>query len=127
MTADRFARAVAGLAAAFWIVFGIWAFVDPSSFAHRIADFKPYNEHLFHDVGSFQIGLGAGLVLALLRWNSLAAALGGTAVGSVLHEISHIMDKDKGGKDTDPIGLGILAVLAVAAAIAARNAQGTKP
>lgn len=125
MTANRsaFATAVAVLAIAFWVVFGVWAFVDPHSFADRIATFKPYNEHLFHDLGAFQIGLGAALLFALLRWNALAATMGGTAVGSVLHVVAHLMDRNKGGRDSDPVGLGILAALTIAATVVARGRE----
>jgi hypothetical protein len=121
MISDRLARLVAWVAAAFWLVFGVWAFVDPASFFDQIATFEPYNEHFLHDVGSFQIGLGAALVFALLRWNALAAALGGTAVGSVIHVVSHVMDSDKGGRDSDPVGLGILALATVVATLAVRG------
>ena len=52
---------------AFWVGFGLWAFVDPRSFYDALATFKPYNKHFLHDIGAFQIGIGAGLYAAT-RW-----------------------------------------------------------
>jgi len=40
----------------FMLVLGIWAFFAPASFADFVA--FPYNRHLLHDVGAFQIGIG---------------------------------------------------------------------
>ncbi len=95
---------------------GIWAFVDPLSFYEQIANFPPYNQHLFHDVGAFQIGIGATLLYALFRRDALQVALVGASIGSVMHAISHVMDRDLGGKTTDPILLSALALLIVVAA-----------
>ena len=55
----KFARYVAVAAGLFLVVFGAWAFFGPKSFFDQIATFQPYNEHLIHDIGAFQIGLGA--------------------------------------------------------------------
>ena len=46
----------------FMLAFGIWAFFAPVSFADFVA--FPYNGHLLHDVGAFQIGIGATVLLA---------------------------------------------------------------
>ncbi|MDQ1445264.1 MAG: hypothetical protein QOI20_1728 [Acidimicrobiaceae bacterium] len=119
MTTDRFARGVALLGAVFWLVFGVWAFVSPHSFFDTIATFKPYNKHFLHDAGAFQIGLGLALLLGLTRLNTLATVLTASAAASVFHELAHILDRDLGGKTTDPIGLGIVALLTIAAAAAA--------
>jgi hypothetical protein len=51
---------------AFSLTFGIWAEFWPRSFAALIL-FPPYNEHLVHDVGALQIGIGVTASLALLR------------------------------------------------------------
>jgi hypothetical protein len=41
----------------FMLIFGVWSLLLPRSFDAFI-DFPPYNEHLLHDVGAFQIGIG---------------------------------------------------------------------
>jgi hypothetical protein len=47
----------------------------------------------------------------------LLLALTGTAVGAVLHAISHVIDRDLGGRTTDPWGLGLFALVVVAGAV----------
>lgn len=117
MTTDRFVRGVAALGLLFWLGSGVWAFLAPQSFYDNLATYPPYNEHLFHDIGAFSIGIGSFVVFALLRWSPLQVALGGVAVASVLHAVAHIMDSGEGGKDSDPINLSIFALLMVAAAV----------
>jgi hypothetical protein len=55
-----FVRSVVLLCAASMLSLGLWAVVAPRSFAGWIS-FPPYNEHLIHDPGAFQIGIGAAL------------------------------------------------------------------
>jgi hypothetical protein len=94
------------------------------SFAQFI-DFAPYNEHLLHDVGAFQIGIGATLLLALLWNDALAVALAGFVVGGGVHTVSHIVDRRLGGHSFDPWALGALAVVgAIALAIRLRPTRG---
>jgi hypothetical protein len=64
----------------FTLAFGIWAFFAPASFAEFVA--FPYNRHLLHDVGAFQIGIGATMLLALLWADSIMVVLAGYVVGS---------------------------------------------
>jgi hypothetical protein len=118
MLRDRIPHIVAVGAAAFNIAIGLWAFFDPQSFFDEIALFTPYNEHFLHDVGAFQIGIGATLLLALV-WKSdaLLAALAGVGIGSVLHVVAHLTDTDLGGRDSDPVFLGVLAAAIVGAAV----------
>lgn len=122
---DRFARVVAVLAGLFFVGLGVWAMADPQSFYDRLATFPPYHRHFLHDVGAFQIGIGATLLLAVAAWgDALAVALGGAAIGSILHTVAHIADRDLGGKDSDPFLLGALALLLTVAAFARRPRRG---
>jgi hypothetical protein len=60
----------------------------------------------------------------------LTVALAGAAVGAVVHDISHFMDRDLGGRSSDPWALGLLAVLllvALALRIRARRRAGWRP
>lgn len=105
------ALVIAGFGA-FTLAFGIWALVDAQSFFDNIAEFEPYNKHLIHDVGAFQIGIGAALLFALVwRGDAILAALGGGSAGAVTHEIAHITDSGLGGRDSDPYTLGLFAVV----------------
>ncbi len=97
------------------VALGLWALIDPQSFFDNIAEFPPYNEHFMHDLGAFQLGIGAALLFALVwRGDAVLAALGGGAVAATAHEIAHIFDEDLGGKSSDPFSLGLIAVILVA-------------
>lgn len=109
-------RAARGLAAVFgvWLVaFGLWAFFAPASFYAAIATYPPYNEHLLHDVGAFQLGLGATLLAALVYSDALVVALVGNAVGATVHFVAHAADTDLGGRPSDPLTVGVLAAVIV--------------
>ena len=97
--AQRFARVVAGLGAVFFVVSGLWAMIDPRSFFDAVATFDPYNQHLIQDIGAFQIGLGAVLVLAVAfeRAGALPVGLVGVGLGSAAHVVSHAVGTDLGG------------------------------
>jgi hypothetical protein len=110
-----FVRSVAVVCAASMLGVGVWALVEPRSFADWIS-FAPYNEHLIHDAGAFQIGLGAALLLSLLLpHDALTVALGGFLVGGTLHVFNHAVDSHLGGHASDPWWLAGQVLLAAAA------------
>ena len=105
------------LAVALFGVGGVWAFVDPAGFYDSLATFPPLNRHFLRDIGSFQLGIAATL-LAALRWRSgTLVALAGASAASVGHAVSHIVDRDEGGRGTDHILFWGLSALLVAATI----------
>ncbi len=109
--------ALTALGAAFFIGAGLWAFFGPRSFFDQLATFEPYNPHFLHDLGAFQVGIGAALAAALWRrTDAIFAALAGAGVGSAFHTVAHIRDQDLGGMDSDPYVFGITALLFLAAA-----------
>ncbi len=114
-------RTVTLVGAVFLVGFGLWAFLAPESFFEQLAAFEPYNIHFLHDIGAFQVGLGAVLALAAFpeRIDGLAAALLGVGTGALLHAVGHVIDSGLGGTPaTDIPTLGILAVVLLAAGIA---------
>ena len=111
----KFPRYVAAASGVFLIAFGLWAFFDPHSFFEQIATFKPYNRHLMHDIGAFQFGLGATLLIALAWTDALAVALAGAGAGSVLHAAAHWWDRDLGGRSSDPYTLTFIAIVILVA------------
>jgi uncharacterized membrane protein len=116
VTSTRFESIVLLLAGVFFLAPGIWAFVAPHSFYDQLAPFPPYNRHLVHDIGAFQIGIGVALLMAL-RWSDARfVVFAGAAAGAAVHVLSHFIDHDLGGKDTDVFVFGALAVLLVVAA-----------
>ncbi len=113
---------IAAIVGVLTLIAGVWALVDPQSFYDQVATWPPYNRHFLHDVGAFQTGLGATLVLALFMRDALLLGLTGVGIGAVLHAVSHAVDRDLGGRSSDPITLGIVAaVIAVGALLRARD------
>lgn len=121
-----FAKLVAALGGLFFLVFGVWAFAAPESFADNIANYGVYNEHLTHDLGAFQIGIGIGVLAGLLLTDALVAGLAGLAAGSIMHGISHIMDHGLGGRSSDPWTVSLIGVLALLALLAALRSRAGK-
>jgi uncharacterized membrane protein len=126
---DRIPRAVAIVGGVTFIAVGVWAMVDPRSFFEAVATFEPYNQHFVRDLGAFQIGLGAVLLLAGIpsRADGLTVALLGVGVGAALHTVSHIVGRDLGGSpETDIPLFGAMAVLLLAAgALRWRHQRGS--
>ncbi len=96
----------------FMLALGIWAFFAPASFADFVA--FPYNRHLLHDVGAFQIGIGATLLLALLWADGVMVVLAGYVVGTSFHLASHIVDRHIGGHAYDPLVLSVMVAVGLA-------------
>lgn len=124
----RIARVAAWLGGAFFVLTGAWAFAAPRSFFDTVATYPPYNEHLFHDLGAFALGVAAALVAGALRVPGLATGLLGGAVAATLHALAHWLDRDLGGRASDPPLLTLLAaVVLLGAVVAMRRARGGTP
>jgi uncharacterized membrane protein len=110
----------------FYVLVGLWAFAAPDNFYSSAAIFSPYNRHFLHDVGAFQVGLGAALLLGAIWVEALFAATLAVLVGSLLHFVSHLEDRALGGRRADFVVLGLICVLVgIAAALAPRGAVKT--
>jgi hypothetical protein len=102
--------AAALVCAATMLILGIWAYAAPLSFSHFV-DYAPYNRHLIHDAGAFQIGIGAAILLALVCPDALLVTLTGFTVASGLHTLSHYTDRHIGGHGSDVPVLGLLTLV----------------
>ena len=126
---QRWVRGVALAGGGAFLLLGIWALVSPRTFFTSLATFDPYNVHLLHDIGAFQIGLGAVMLVAAFpeRFDGLAAALLGAGAGAAAHVLSHVLDSDQGGNpSTDIPILTILGAVMLTAGIAqTRTARQT--
>jgi hypothetical protein len=115
-----FPRAIGVLGGFSFLASGLWAMIAPESFFDAVATFEPYNQHFVQDVGAFQIGLGAVLLLAAIRPRADALAVGliGVGVGSAAHVVSHVVGHDLGGKPEMDIPLfAVLTVLLLVAGL----------
>jgi len=121
MMTRRLAVTAAWIGALFFAVGGLWALLAPHAFFEVAARYPPYNRHLFHDVGAFQLGLAAALLAGILGRSGLAVALWAAAVATSAHAVSHWIDADHGGRSTDPVILTVLALLVVAGLVAAET------
>jgi hypothetical protein len=112
---QRYVATVLALAGAGMLAAGIWAGLAPRSFARLVA--FPYHEHFLHDLGAFQLGIGATLLLALAWRDAPTVALAGFLVANTLHTVSHATDLDLGGRASDPYAIGVLSLLAAVALV----------
>ena len=108
-----FPRAIGVVGGLAFLAFGVWAMVGPESFFAAVAAFEPYNQHFLQDIGAFQIGLGAVLLLAAIpaQADALVVGLLGVGVGAAAHGISHVVGRDLGG--TPEVDIPLFAGLAV--------------
>jgi hypothetical protein len=113
MATTKVGAAAAGL---LLVATGLWALAAPRSFFEVVATYPPFNEHLLHDIGAFNLGLGATLLLTLAWADGLLVALGGAGVGATAHALAHWLDRELGGSPADPWYLSALAVVLLAAA-----------
>ena len=120
-----FPRLIALLGGLAFGAFGAWGMIDPRSFFERVARFEPYNQHFLQDIGAFQIGLGAVLLLAAWRplGDVLALSLAGVGIGALLHALSHVIGRELGGTPATDIPLFATLAVALLAAGALRWAQ----
>jgi len=124
---SRTARVIALVAGTSYLAAGTWAFVAPASFFGSVAAFSPYNQHLLHDVGAFQVGLGIVLLLGATTAAALQPALLAVLAASLLHVVSHIEDRALGGRPSDPLILALLCVLLAAGLVLERRARAAAP
>ena len=106
-TTSTFPRTVALVVGVFLLAFGVWAMAAPRSFFDAVAVFEPYNQHFLQDIGAFQIGLGAVLLLPARRaaTDGLAVALLGVGIGNAAHTVSHVIGIELGGRPGSDIPL----------------------
>jgi PPOX class probable F420-dependent enzyme len=92
---------------------GVWCLADPRSFAHVVG--FPEHEHFLHDVGAFQFGLGATLLLALIWSDALITATAGFLIANSIHTVNHVTDLHLGGTPAQAWLLGAASVALVIA------------
>lgn len=117
MRGSSFPQVTAAVTGVVFLAFGVWAMLSPRSFFDAVAVFPPYNQHFLQDIGAFQIGLGAVLLLAVgLSADALAVALLGVGIGSAAHTVSHLVGVGLGGRPATDLPTFTLLTLVLLAA-----------
>lgn len=111
---SRTARVIALVIGLWYLLAGAWAFAAPASFFAWVATFAPYNQHLLHDAGAFQVGLGLALLLGVAMRAALQPALLAVLAASILHVASHVEDRSLGGRPSDLLILSLFCALLAA-------------
>jgi len=103
-------RAFTALLGLLTVAVGGWAVGWPESFSEFV-NFPPHR-HFVHDVGAFQLGIGATLLLAVIWADVVAVAVGGYLVGGIVHTVVHAADAHLGGGPVQTVAVGLFSVLA---------------
>jgi 4-carboxymuconolactone decarboxylase len=93
------------------LITALLLFFAPGAFYDKVAPYPPRNDHFLRDVGSFNIAMSLGLLVAIRyrRWRVPVLAL--WVVQSVFHLVSHIIDVgDTDPSSAGPIDLGLVAL-----------------
>lgn len=112
------ARVIAVVVGVFYLASGLWSFLLPASFYGAVASFVPYNLHLFHDLGAFQVGLGLALVLPVLLKLPLRVSLIAVLAAASLHLVAHLEDLRLGGHPGTDLPVLSLVVVLLSVALA---------
>lgn len=95
---------------------GGWAMLRPAAFS-AFVNFPPH-EHFVHDIGAFNLGIGATLLVATVWADAVAVALAGYLVAGVAHTLAHVQDRDLGGSVAQTWMIGLSTVGAAVALVA---------
>lgn len=124
MSRNAFVYAVVIIGAAAFAAGGVWSFGWPHAFFTVVAHYPPYNAHLFHDLGAFQLGIATALAAGLWWRDALGVGLAGGTVGMVLHAVSHVRDDGLASGSWEMWALVAAAVLFVAALVVRARRPG---
>jgi hypothetical protein len=89
---ERALRTTVGALGAFHVLEGIYMLLAPASFYARIGTYGLENTHYVGDVGSFVLGFGIALVLAVGRPSWRAPVLSVGALWYAIHALNHLFD-----------------------------------
>lgn len=85
------------------LLIGLFQAIAPGTFIDQVAPFGPgADDHFLRDLATFQIAVGAALVLAVRRPTWRVPVLFLATLQGILHTVNHLVDI----ADTDPGWLG---------------------
>jgi len=74
------------------VLTGLALVFAPEWFFVHIGYYPPFNRHYEGDLGMFNLGIGAGLILAWRDPRRHRLMIGAAALGNVLHVLNHVYD-----------------------------------
>lgn len=119
MTPHRTARprllpAAVLLLGVYFAALGLYGAAIPESFFETVGPWPPLNEHYIRDVSTYNLALGAGLVMATVRPTWRFPLLAVVCLQFILHAVNHLVDV--GGAERE--GAGPMTFLFLAAVTA---------
>jgi hypothetical protein len=85
------------------LLIGLFQAIAPGTFVDKIAPFgSGADDHFLRDLATYQLAVGAGLLLAVRRVSWRIPVLFLSLLQGVLHSVNHMVDV----ADTDPAWLG---------------------
>jgi len=89
---DSTMRTAVGALGGFHLLLGLYQFLFPGSFFHRIGEYGEENTHYVGDVAAFTLAFGISLFLAVGRpaWRAPVLVLG--AIWYAIHAVNHLFD-----------------------------------
>jgi hypothetical protein len=124
-------RAVLAVAAAFQIVTGALALIEPGTFFDEIGRYGIENSHYVGDVGAFMLAAGVALAICVVRPSWRAPILWTGAIWFGLHALNHAFDigearsDARGWADTILLALGAIGSAYLANVSSTTREEGT--
>jgi hypothetical protein len=120
-------RAVLAVAAAFQIVTGALALIEPGTFFDEIGRYGIENSHYVGDVGAFMLAAGVALAICVVRPSWRAPILWTGAIWFGLHALNHAFDIGEARSDARGWADTILLALGAIGSAYLANLSTTKP
>ena len=111
---------ITALCGLFATAVGVWTLGWPRNFATSVR--YGSDEHFIHVAGAFQIGIGVGLLFALIWRDAISTVLLAFLIANSIHAVNQGIDLDTSGRAGDRWLIGAVSVL-VAGALFARLRQ----
>jgi hypothetical protein len=115
---SRLAVTAAWVGALLFTLGGVWALFAPHLFFAVIATYPPYNRHLFHDVGAFQLGIAAALAAGIAVAGRSPSDCGRRGGRDGVRRVA-LDRRGSGGRSTDPVLVTLVALVLVVGLVAA--------
>lgn len=91
-TRPRVEQVLVGFFGVMHLATGLALLFAPLWFFQNIGTFAPFNRHYAGDLGAFEVGIGAGLLLAVRDPARHRLMIGAAAAANLVHALNHAYD-----------------------------------